>query len=62
MGIWRRHYFASRTALNRRYMLLPYIYTEFYNASKNGTPIMRPTFFADFKDLELRDEEQSFFF
>ena len=51
---------ASRTALNRRYMLLPYIYTEFYNASKNGSPIMRPTFFADFKDLELRDEEQSF--
>lgn len=51
---------VSRTALNRRYMLTPYFYSLFYEAAKTGMPIMRPTYFADFTDLNLRKEEQAF--
>ncbi len=50
----------SRTALNRRYRLLPYFYTLFYEASKTGMPVMRPVLFADLKDTTLRKEEQVF--
>ena len=31
-----------RTALQRRYRLLPYLYTLFYNSSVIGLPVMRP--------------------
>lgn len=51
---------VSRTALNRRYRLLPYFYTLFNEASKNGMPVMRPVFFADPKDTTLRKEDQTF--
>lgn len=51
---------ASRTALNRRYRLLPYLYTLFYESSKKGLPVMQPLFFADPKDLQLRKEDQAF--
>jgi alpha-glucosidase len=51
---------ASRIALNRRYRLLPYIYTLFYEASQSGIPVMQPLFFADITDPELREEEQAF--
>jgi alpha-glucosidase len=51
---------VSRTALNRRYRLLPYFYTLFYEASETGMPVMRPVFFADSKDISLRNEEQAF--
>jgi len=51
---------VSRTALNRRYRLLPYFYTLFHEASKTGMPIMRPVFFADPKDTTLRKEDQVF--
>jgi len=51
---------VSRTALNRRYRLMPYLYTAFRNASVNGTPVMQPVFFADITDTSLRHEEQSF--
>ena len=51
---------VSRTALNRRYRLLPYLYTLFQEASSTGLPVMRPLFFADIKDTTLRREEQSF--
>jgi len=51
---------VSRTALNRRYRLLPYFYTLFYEATKTGMPVMRPVFFADPKDIILRNEEQTF--
>jgi alpha-glucosidase len=50
----------SRTALNRRYKLLPYLYTLFWEASQTGLPIMRPMFFADFKDTSLRREQEAF--
>ena len=51
---------VCRTAINRRYKLLPYIYTLFHEASVNGMPVMRPLFFADVKDLSLRNEQKAF--
>ncbi len=51
---------TSRIALERRYRLLPYLYTLFYNAHKTGLPVMRPVFFDDPKDMRLRAEEQAF--
>jgi len=51
---------VSRTAINRRYRLLPYYYTLFHEASTTGMPVMRPVFFADPQDKALRTEEQSF--
>ncbi len=51
---------TSRIALERRYRLLPYIYTLFYEAAKTGMPIMAPVFFANPQDLRLRNEEEAF--
>lgn len=51
---------VSRTAINRRYKLMPYLYTLFHETSQNGMPVMRPTFFADVTDVSLREEQQSF--
>jgi len=50
----------SRVSLNRRYRLLPYIYTQFYKASTKGNPIVRPTFFMDPTNQALRNEDDSF--
>lgn len=51
---------VSRTAINRRYRLLPYLYTQFYNASQTGMPIMQPVFMSDIKDTTLRQEQECF--
>lgn len=51
---------ACRTAIERRYILMPYIYTLFREASINGMPVMRPLFMADPTDLNLRSEDHSF--
>lgn len=51
---------TSRIAIERRYRLLPYIYTQFYNAHKTGIPVMAPVFFADPSNLALRSEQQAF--
>ena len=51
---------VCREAINRRYMFLPYIYTLFREASISGLPVMRPAFWADFKDLSLRSEQHLF--
>ncbi|HZC36385.1 MAG TPA: TIM-barrel domain-containing protein, partial [Chthoniobacterales bacterium] len=50
----------ARTALQRRYRLLPYLYSLFYESTQDGLPIIRPVFFADPRDSSLRAEEQSF--
>lgn len=47
-----------RTAVNRRYRLMPYIYTLFREASIDGLPVMRPIFMADETDLSLRQEQR----
>ena len=49
-----------RTAINRRYRLMPYIYTLFEEASVNGMPVMRPAFMLDAKNPALRTEEKAF--
>ena len=51
---------TSRRALERRYRLMPYMYTLFRESSKTGMPIVRPTFFADAADPALRSEDDSF--
>lgn len=51
---------TSRIALERRYRLLPYLYTLFYKAHQTGLPIMQPVFFDDPADARLRAEEQAF--
>ena len=51
---------AARVALQRRYRLLPYLYTLFHEHTQDGLPVMRPVFFADPKNADLRQEEQAF--
>lgn len=53
---------VSRKALERRYRLLPYIYTQFYYASITGIPIMQPAFFAEINNRDLRTEDEIFLF
>ncbi|UDQ98031.1 TIM-barrel domain-containing protein [Lentisphaerota bacterium WC36G] len=49
-----------RTAINRRYRLLPYFYTLMREASTNGLPVIRPVFFAEITNKKLRTEQESF--
>lgn len=51
---------VARTALARRYRLLPYVYTAFHEAATRGLPVVRPLFFADPADAALRSEDCSF--
>ncbi len=51
---------SCRTSIERRYRLMPYIYTLFREASVDGMPVMRPLFMADAKDLSLRSEDRAF--
>jgi alpha-glucosidase len=51
---------TARTALERRYRLLPYLYTVFREASVDGLPVMRPVFMADPADVSLRREGSAF--
>lgn len=51
---------TCRLALQRRYRLLPYLYTLMHEAEQTGLPPMRPLFFADPADGRLRDQDDSF--
>lgn len=51
---------ACRTALERRYRLLPYLYTLFHQASRSGLPVVRPLFFLNPKDPALRAQDDAF--
>ena len=51
---------AARTALQRRYRLMPYLYTVFRQSHEQGLPVMRPVLFADPTDVSLRMEDQAF--
>lgn len=44
--------YAVRDMINLRYRILPFLYTEFYNSSKSGLPIMRPMFLNYQNDKE----------
>ncbi|CAO3616261.1 unnamed protein product [Cunninghamella blakesleeana] len=50
----------TRTALRQRYALLPYWYTLFYDAYKNGTPLMRPMFMEFPEDENIFTTEDQF--
>lgn len=49
-----------RAATRARYAYLPYIYTLFYEASINGTPIMRPLWLHFPKDTKTFDLEEEY--
>lgn len=51
---------AARQALWRRYVMLPYLYTAFQEATTTGLPVARPLFFADLQDPALRSEDGGF--
>lgn len=51
---------VARRAIERRYRMLPYLYTLFRESSVNGLPIWRPVFFADPADPRLRLEDHAF--
>jgi alpha-glucosidase len=51
---------ACRLALQRRYRLLPYLYTLFRDSVADGTPIIRPVFFAQPSDPSLRAIDHAF--
>lgn len=51
---------TCRLALERRYRLLPYLYTLFRESSVSGMPVARPLFFADPADPRLRGEDDAF--
>jgi alpha-glucosidase len=51
---------VCRLALQRRYRLLPYLYTLFHRASVAGDPVVRPVFFADPANPRLRAVDDSF--
>lgn len=51
---------ASRNALTQRYMLLPYLYSLFFNAHLTGEPVARPLFFQFYKELETYSIDTQF--
>ncbi len=51
---------TCRQAIERRYRLIPYYYTMFYESSLHGDAIAQPLFFADPKDPALRSEDDAF--
>ncbi len=51
---------TCRLALQRRYRLLPYLYSLMREAAETGLPPMRPLFFADPRDPGLRPVDDSF--
>jgi alpha-glucosidase len=51
---------AARLALERRYRLLPYLYTLYAASERDGLPVMRPVFFAAPADAALRAEQAAF--
>jgi alpha-glucosidase len=51
---------TCKTAIERRYKLLPYLYTLFYLSSTEGSLIVAPSFFIDATNPLLRSEDSSF--
>lgn len=47
-------------AIQRRYVLMPYLYTAFWKSSRTGISVARPLFFIDSSDLSLRGIDDAF--
>jgi len=54
--------YAVRDMINLRYRFLPFLYNEFYTASKTGLPIMRPMFVNYQNDEECYNADASYQF
>ena len=51
---------TCRLALQRRYRLMPHLYTLFWEASRTGLPVNRPVFFVDPAAPALRAVDDAF--
>ncbi|MEM1165566.1 MAG: TIM-barrel domain-containing protein [Planctomycetota bacterium] len=51
---------VGRLAVQRRYRLLPHLYTLAYRAHTDGIPLAQPVFFADPSNASLREEDDAF--
>lgn len=51
---------TCRDAINRRMRFMPYLYTLFQEASKDGLPVIRPVYWADLSNPALRSEDDAF--
>lgn len=51
---------SCRRSLHRRYRIIPYLYTMFWQSSIDGSAIMRAALFADIANKSLRKEENKF--
>ena len=58
--IWASTARATRTVMNIRYSLLPYMYTLFYAANKNGDMVMRPLQFQFPEEEDLKGVDNQF--
>lgn len=52
---------TSRLALQRRYRLIPYLYTLFRESATTGLPVVRPLFFLDPANPDFRAVDDVFF-
>ncbi len=52
----------SKSAIEFRYKLLPYIYTTFWQYVKKGTPMIRPLIFLDQHDVDILHRMEEFGF
>jgi alpha-glucosidase len=50
----------ARKAVERRYRLLPYLYTVFEESSRTGAPVMRPLWFDHPSDESVYDEARAY--
>lgn len=50
----------ARVAVERRYQLVPYLYTAFEETSRTGAPVVRPLWFDAPDDVRVRREARSF--
>ncbi|XP_014672594.1 PREDICTED: LOW QUALITY PROTEIN: lysosomal alpha-glucosidase-like [Priapulus caudatus] len=51
---------SSRAAMTTRYLLLPYLYTQFHHAHSTGRTVATPLFFAFPKDKQTYDIDRQF--
>lgn len=49
-----------RKALQLRYALLPVLYSSFYQASQNGTPVIKPLFYENSENMDVYTIDDEF--